>query len=40
MAGLVRKVFGSANDRLIKRITPLVERINQLEPEVLPHLPS
>jgi preprotein translocase subunit SecA len=36
MAGLIRKVFGSANDRLIKRITPLVERINELEPEFMP----
>jgi preprotein translocase subunit SecA len=36
MAGLLRKVFGSANDRLIKRLTPLAERINQLEPEFMP----
>jgi preprotein translocase subunit SecA len=36
MADLLRKIFGSANDRLIKRITPLVERINQLEPEFAP----
>jgi preprotein translocase subunit SecA len=35
MADLLKKIFGSANDRLIKRITPLVERINQLEPEFM-----
>jgi preprotein translocase subunit SecA len=33
---LLRKIFGSANDRLIKRITPDVERINQLEPDFMP----
>ena len=33
MADLFKIVFGSANDRLIKRVTPLVERVNQLEPE-------
>ena len=27
----VRKVFGSKNDRELKRIVPLVERVNQLE---------
>ena len=32
MAGLIQKIFGSANDRLIKRVTPVVEQINQLEP--------
>jgi len=36
MADLLRKIFGSANDRLIKKITPLVERINQLESEFRP----
>ena len=36
MADLLRKIFGSANDRLIKKVTPLVERINQLEPEFRP----
>ena len=29
----VRKVFGSKNDRELKRIVPLVERVNQLEAE-------
>jgi len=28
-----RKIFGSANDRAIKRMRPMVDRINQLEPE-------
>jgi len=36
MADLLRKIFGSASDRLVKRVTPLVERINQLEPEFVP----
>jgi preprotein translocase subunit SecA len=31
---VVRKVVGTKNDRELKRIVPLVERINALEPEV------
>jgi len=34
MLGLVRKIFGSANDRLIKKLEPTVEQINRLEPEL------
>ncbi len=34
MLGLIEKVIGSANDRAIKRIRPLVQRINELEPKV------
>ena len=34
MLGLFKKIFGSANDRLIKRLEPIVEQINQLEPEL------
>ena len=30
---LMAKVFGTSNEREIKRIMPLVERINALEPE-------
>ena len=30
---LARKVFGTANDRRIKSVAPLVEKINALEPE-------
>src|SRR5450755_4779188 len=30
---LIAKVFGTSNEREIKRIVPLVERINALEPE-------
>ena len=30
---LIAKVFGTSNEREIKRIMPLVERINALEPE-------
>jgi preprotein translocase subunit SecA len=33
MFGIVKKIFGSANDRLIKKLEPTVERINRLEPE-------
>ena len=28
------KVFGTSNEREIKRLMPLVERINALEPEM------
>src|SRR5437016_5908077 len=31
---LLAKVFGSANDRFLKRVRPMVVRINELEPEV------
>jgi preprotein translocase subunit SecA len=31
--GLLRALFGSKNDRELKRIVPLVERVNALEPE-------
>ncbi len=34
MFGIVKKIFGSANDRLIKKLEPTVERINRLEPEL------
>lgn len=33
LAGLTRKMFGSANDRLIKKMQKTVEQINRLEPE-------
>jgi preprotein translocase subunit SecA len=32
MPNLLQKIFGSHNDRVIKRIVPLVERVNALEP--------
>ena len=35
MASLLRKIFGSANDRTLKRLVPLVERINRLERDVV-----
>ncbi|MFQ5417229.1 MAG: hypothetical protein ACE5FL_09310, partial [Myxococcota bacterium] len=35
MAGLIQKIFGSANDRLIKRVLPLVERINAIEGDLV-----
>ena len=31
---IVRKVFGSANERMLKRMQPAVDRINQLEPSM------
>ena len=33
---LIRKIVGSKNERELKRIQPLVERINQREPEISP----
>ncbi|MCC6641568.1 MAG: preprotein translocase subunit SecA [Deltaproteobacteria bacterium] len=35
MASLLHKIFGSANDRTLKRLVPLVERINRLESELV-----
>src|SRR3954454_19915734 len=31
---LARRLFGSANDRYVKSLGPLVEQINELEPEL------
>ena len=31
---LLKKVFGSSNDRALKKIQPLVERVNGLEPKM------
>jgi preprotein translocase subunit SecA len=36
MASFVQKIFGSANERLIKKLLPNVDRINALEPELTP----
>ena len=33
LGNFVKKIFGTQNDRQIKRFTPLVRRINELEPE-------
>lgn len=33
---LIKKIIGSKNERELKRIRPIVERINQLEPKILP----
>jgi len=33
MLGFVHKIFGSANDRLVKKLEPIVVQINRLEPE-------
>ena len=35
ITSVLKKVFGSQNDRVLKQIQPLVERINSLEPEIL-----
>ena len=34
VAGLLTKVFGSKNERELKRLDPLVEQINALEGEI------
>lgn len=34
MKSIVRKIFGTANDREIKRYSAVVDHINQLEPEI------
>jgi len=34
LAALARKIFGSSNDRQVKKYRPIVEKINALEPEV------
>ena len=36
LARLVQKIFGSKNERELKRMRPLVEEIGQLEPELQP----
>jgi len=36
IGSLIKKIVGSKNERELKRIRPLVERINQLEPEISP----
>jgi preprotein translocase subunit SecA len=35
LQSVARKVFGSANDRIIKKIVPAVERIGALEPDLV-----
>jgi preprotein translocase subunit SecA len=35
LSGLLRKIFGSQNERELKRIVPLVEDISDLEPEMM-----
>ncbi|OYY82099.1 MAG: preprotein translocase subunit SecA, partial [Rhizobiales bacterium 35-66-30] len=34
LGGLARKIFGSANDRMVRGFRPMVAAINALEPEV------
>ena len=34
LASVLKKVFGSKNERVLKSIQPLVAAINQLEPEI------
>ncbi|RLB06929.1 MAG: preprotein translocase subunit SecA [Deltaproteobacteria bacterium] len=36
LGNIVKKVVGSKNERELKRIQPLVERINSLEPQIYP----
>ena len=35
MAGFIGKIFGDANERVLKRTRPTVDRINELEPEFM-----
>ncbi|HEX2385491.1 MAG TPA: hypothetical protein VHL99_02940, partial [Candidatus Binatia bacterium] len=34
MIGLIKKIVGTKNEREIKRIRPIVERIAEIEPEL------
>ncbi|RMF74198.1 MAG: hypothetical protein D6740_02695, partial [Alphaproteobacteria bacterium] len=34
LTSLARKVFGTRNERVLKRLQPVVQRINALEPEI------
>jgi len=34
MFGIISKVFGTSNERELKKITPIVEEINALEPRI------
>ena len=34
LSSLVKKIIGSKNDRELKRLSPVVTRINALEPEI------
>jgi len=36
IGSLIKKIVGSKNERELKRIRPMVQRINQLEPDVVP----
>ena len=36
IGSLIKKIVGSKNERELKRIQPLVERVNQVEPEISP----
>ena len=36
IGSLARKIFGSANDRYIKKQYKIVEKINSLEPTITP----
>ncbi|HIJ77461.1 MAG TPA: preprotein translocase subunit SecA, partial [Deltaproteobacteria bacterium] len=34
IVGVLKKIFGSANERELKRLTPIVDEINSFEPEI------
>ena len=34
VSGLLKKLFGTKNEREIKRLLPLVEQINSFEPQI------
>jgi len=33
MLGIAKKIFGTENDRTLKKLRPIVEKINALEPK-------
>jgi len=36
IGSLIKKIVGSKNERELKRIQPIIQRINQIEPKILP----
>jgi preprotein translocase subunit SecA len=36
IGSFIKKIVGSKNERELKRIQPMVQRINQIEPQILP----
>ncbi len=34
IVGVLKKIFGSANERELKKLAPIVDEINSFEPEI------